>query len=275
MGDKTAIEWTDHTFNPWIGCQKVSPGCDNCYAEKLVRRYGWTTWGAHGERKRTSTAYWRKPFAWNRLAQQARKPSRVFCASLADVFDNQAPADVRNDLFELIRGTPWLHWQLLTKRPQLIARYLPRDWWGYQNGYPNVWLGITAENQIEYNRRWSYLQTTPASVRFVSYEPALGPINLTGYFHFHRVPDWVIWGGESGPGARQMEPSWAASITAECERLNVAVFGKQWGHYRSNPLVQCDDLTVSEAARLDPKTHGKGGALLNGRLYRQIPDPRP
>ena len=183
------------------------------------------------------------------------------------------PGGVRHELFELIRGTPWLHWQLLTKRPQHLARYLPHDWWQTPNGYPNVWLGITAENQTEYNRRWPYLQVTLASVRFVSYEPALGSLDLTGYFN--RVPDWVIWGGESGRGGRQMAPSWAAHITAQCERLNVAVFGKQWGHYRSNPLVHCDHLTHREAARLDPKSHGKGGALLNGRLYRQFPDPRP
>ena len=158
MADTTKISWTDHTFNPWIGCQAVSPGCDNCYAETLTKRHGWTQWGPNGERKRTSAGYWRKPLAWDRRAGEARRRELVFCASLADVFDNQAPEGAREDLWQLVRNTPNLDWQLLTKRPQNFDEFLPKDWNG---GYPNVWLGVSAENQEEYDRRWPILARTP------------------------------------------------------------------------------------------------------------------
>ena len=118
MAETTKISWTDHTFNPWIGCQSVSPGCDNCYAEALTNRHRWTQWGPDGERKRTSPAYWKKPLTWDRRAGETGQQELVFCASLADVFDNQAPPGAREDLWELIRNTPNLDWQLLTKRPR-------------------------------------------------------------------------------------------------------------------------------------------------------------
>ncbi len=198
MAERTKISWTDHTFNPWIGCQQVSPACGHCYAEALTKRYGWTQWGPGGERKRTSENYWKQPVRWNRRAAAAGTRDRVFCASLADVFDNQAPEGAREDLWELIRNTPSLDWQLLTKRPQNFAGFLPEDWNG---GYPNIRLGVSAENQEEYDRRWPILAATPAAtpaiIRFISYEPALGPLRLSAQ---PEKPDWLIWGGESGPG---------------------------------------------------------------------------
>ena len=266
MGDTTTISWTDKTFNPWIGCQKVSPGCDNCYAEKMTARYGWTKWGPHGTRKLTSDANWRKPVTWNNKAARTGKRSRVFCASLADVFDNKAPSGARQRLFELIKSTPFLDWQLLTKRPQNIIKFLPEDW---NDGYANVWLGITAENQKEYDRRWKILQAIPASCRFISYEPALGPLELNN----PNGLGWLIWGGESGAGYRIMNYQWAEQITAQCISLGIAVFGKQWGGYKSNQFVQ-QGMEISEAIQIDPPTNGKGGALLNGRMYRQFPDNR-
>ena len=178
--ENSKIEWTDHTFNPWIGCQKVSPGCDHCYAETMMdHRYGKVEWGPHGERKRTSVAYWKQPVKWNREAgafeQKHGHRPRVFCASLADVFDNQAPSAWREDLFELIRKCDQLDWLMLTKRPQNIAKMLPSDW---GDGYPNVWLGVTAEDQQHFDQRWKYLQKIPAVIKFISYEPALGPLRL-------------------------------------------------------------------------------------------------
>lgn len=269
MGDTTKIEWTDHTFNPWIGCQKVSTGCDNCYAEQLVHRYGWTEWGPKGVRKRTSPTNWRKPIGWNRKAADSDQRPRVFCASLADVFDNRAPQGARDDLFGLIRQTPKLDWQLLTKRPENIARFLPSDW---DNGYNNVWLGVTAEDQTAYDRRWPILASIPAAIRFISYEPATGPVSFRIDDGTHdMVPDWLIWGGESGRHARTMKWEWARSITKECIEHDVAVFGKQWGTYKSNPIVQTGG-SFAEAKRLDPPENGKGGALLMGHLWREFPN---
>ncbi len=148
--ENSKIEWTDHTFNPWIGCQHVSPGCDHCYAEAMMdHRYGKVEWGPRGERKRTSEAYWKNPVKWNANARAFKREHghrpRVFCASLADVFDNQVSPEWRRDLFALIRECPRLDWLILTKRPQNITKMLPSDWGrGYQNG----WLGVTAENHI-------------------------------------------------------------------------------------------------------------------------------
>jgi protein gp37 len=160
MGENTRIEWCDHTWNPWVGCQHVSPGCDHCYAERLMdHRLGQVEWGPHGKRRRTSPAYWRIPLRWARKGPRRRRP-RVFCASLADVFDNQVPSQWRSDVFELIRQTPELDWLLLTKRPQNIRKMLPADW---GPGWPNVWLGTTAEDQAHYDLRWPQPYGIPSS----------------------------------------------------------------------------------------------------------------
>jgi protein gp37 len=219
MAEHSKIEWTHHTFNPWIGCQKVSPGCDRCYAEAWAKRYGWVEWGPHGNRKRTSEANWRKPLQWAKAARCTKQRHRVFCASLADVFDNQVPKEWRRDLWRLISETPGLDWLLLTKRPENIERFLP-EMWGL--GWHNVWLGFTAEDQEHFDRRWPIVRDIPAAVRFCSYEPAIGPLRLGTL-----VPDWVICGGESGGGARYMEPQWAADIKADCAERGVAFFMKQ------------------------------------------------
>lgn len=173
MGERSGIEWTDATFNPWIGCQKVSPGCNFCYAEALVVRYGLlgAQWGPKGKRIRTSSP-WLMPKrlrqrATNFFAEHGRR-QRVFTASLADVFDNKAPAGARADLWALIRECPDLDFQLLTKRPENIAKMLPADW---RDGYANVWLGVTMEGQEFYDRRWPILAEMPAHIRFISYDP--------------------------------------------------------------------------------------------------------
>jgi protein gp37 len=148
MAETTNIAWTDSTFNPWRGCLRVSPGCDGCYASALSKRVGWRDqadrdlWDLHAERVRTTPAYSRNPIKWQKKATAFERKhghrQRVFCASLADVFDNQVPPEWREDLFALIPQCADLAWHLLTKRPQNIARFLPPDW---GDGYRNVWLG--------------------------------------------------------------------------------------------------------------------------------------
>jgi protein gp37 len=271
MGEKSKIEWCDNTFNPWIGCQKVSPGCDHCYAEAMMdQRYGKVEWGPHGERKRTSADNWKKPIKWNREAgafkrEYGHRP-RVFCASLADVFDNQVPSAWREDLFALIRECDQLDWLLLTKRPQNIIKMLPADW---GDGYPNVLLGMTAEDQLHFDQRWKHLQKIPALIKFVSYEPALGPLRLpTDGPH----PDWLISGGESGGGARPVKVQWVRDVIADCDKHGIAVFHKQWGVYRNNPLVVNKGMSIKRAKVLDK--FGKGGGLMDGELVREFPVPR-
>lgn len=228
MAENSKIEWTDHTFNPWIGCQKVSPGCDRCYAESLAKRYGWVEWGQRktefiapsvGGRKRTAAANWRKPQQWAKASRGTSKRPRVFCASLADVFDNQVPPEWRADLIDLIDATPELDWLLLTKRPENAGKMLAQ--FGER---PNVWLGTTCEDQERYDIRWPILRAVPAAIHFISYEPAIGPLRL---HNDPDQPDWLICGGESGPGARMMQHDWAAAIKDDCERAGVYFFMKQ------------------------------------------------
>jgi len=271
MAQNSKIEWTDHTFNPWVGCTNVSPGCDHCYAEAWSKRSGLVKWGKH-PRRRTSEAYWRTPLKWQAAAAsfyaQNGRRQRVFCASLADVFDNKIDPVWRADLFDLIASTPSLDWLLLTKRPQNILKMLPKAW--PDGGMPNVWLGTTAEDQKRFDQRWSALAPVSAVVRFISYEPAIGALRLN---RAHTIqPDWLISGGESGPGARRMKASWIREIIGDCMELGVAPFHKQWGTFANNPLVVEKGMTVPEARAADP--HGKGGGLVDGKLYRYFPVSR-
>ncbi|SMC89156.1 protein gp37 [Fulvimarina manganoxydans] len=268
MADQTKIEWTDRTFNPWTGCTKISPGCDHCYAEGWSKRSGHVRWGNH-PRKRTTEAYWKAPLAWQKaasgfIAESGRRP-RVFCASLADVFDNQVDPQWRRDLFDLIAATPDLDWQLLTKRPQNIARMLPENWGA--SGWSNVWLGFTAEDQVRFDQRKRFIETVPAAVWFVSYEPAIGPLRIA---EADPAPNWLIIGGESGPGARPMKAEWVNGVLKDCGARGIAPFFKQWGQFENNPLTGTYNLPKSELQRLDP--HGKGGGLVDGVIVRHFPN---
>lgn len=233
MAENTKIEWASHTFNPWIGCQKVSAGCDHCYAEAMMdHRYGKVQWGPKGKHIRTSDANWRKPRQWAKSANGSRP--RVFCASLADWLDNKVPKQWREDLAVLIDETPQLDWLLLSKRLENFAKLAP---WHDDDIPRNVWLGTTCEDQENFDRRWPILRDIPVAVRFISYEPAIGPLRLGD-----ARPSWVICGGESGPGARYMEPAWAAELKAECKAAGVAFFMKQMSSKKPVPA----DLLVRQ-----------------------------
>lgn len=230
MAIETEIAWTDSTFNAWIGCTKVGPGCDGCYAHALDARYRWggsAHWGAGVPRHRTAAGYWQQPFRWNKEAARTGKRHLVFCSSLSDVFDNEAPPEWRADLFRLIRATPALTWQLVTKRIGNVENMLPADW---GVGYPNVWIISTIVNQCEADRDIPKLLGVPAHVHGVSYEPALGPVDWSPWFT--RGLDWIIIGGESmqnGHVTRAFDLEWARSTIAQCRAGEAFPFMKQVG----------------------------------------------
>ena len=306
MAENSAIEWTDHTFNPWIGCQAVSPACDHCYAEKLVNG---RMAGNFAERRRTSEQNWNLPLRWNRTAEKEGRSFRVFCASLADVFDNQVPELWRDDLWRLIAATPHLDWLLLTKRPQNIRRMLPVAEMGVPDwgdaGWPNVWLGTTAENQEQLAIRAWHLSQVPAAVRFLSCEPLLSALDFNaenrwgtgwnvltgGIRHATSGPKvtggihWVIAGGESGPGARPMHPAWARGLRDQCAKAGVAFHFKQHGDWIEEEhalnAVGDDDRRLRHPSagsvivvgnttffRIGKKSAGR---LLDGREHNEFP----
>lgn len=237
MGTKTGISWAHHTFNVVWGCTVVSPGCDHCYARKLAVRYGHKVWGADAPRRSFGDNHWFAPIRWNLDAAGAGERRRVFCSSMADVFDAH-PDVVRQlpRLWELIRNTPCLDWLLLTKRHGRIARSLPADW---GTGYPNVWLGVSAENQEWADRRTAALLEIPATIRWISAEPLLGPIRFPvpcSGSRFWGGIHWLVAGGESGPGYRPMDHQWARELKAQCDAADVAWFFKQTSGPRSGML---------------------------------------
>ena len=303
MSANTKIEWADHTFNPWIGCTKVGPGCDNCYAKAdFDDRKHRVTWGAGQARSRTKT--WGDPVRWNKQhlsfgIKHGRK-QRVFCSSLADVFDNEVDPQWRADLFRLITATPNLDWLLLTKRIgnayDMIkaARGLPDCQW---YGQANVWIGATICNQEEADRDIPKLLAVPAAQRFLSMEPLLGPVDL-GFDLPWRTPhvDWVIVGGESGPNARPMHPDWVRSLRDQCQAAGVPFLFKQWGEWREPIPGEQFDTSLGNVSKppafmvwrdgtahcfdsakaIDPKTMirvGKktAGRLLDGREWNGFP----
>lgn len=291
MADTTAISWTDRTFNPIIGCEDVGPGCKNCYAAAYAKRVG----RDFAVRTRTSEAYWLKPLKWNDEACAEGKRIRVFCASLSDVFDNKWPLGVREDLWALIVATPWLDWQILTKRIGNAARFLPSAWAHFGLWPRNLWLGATVVYQEEATRDIAKLLDIPARVRFLSCEPLLGPIDLrgplaTGALH------WVIAGGESGPGARPMHADWARGIRDQCAATGVPFHFKQWGEWatvydrdREDPdWRKCPDSDADPRGRYLNLAGGHGfhgervtfvrkvgkkraGHLLDGREHLEFP----
>lgn len=280
MGKNTGIAWAHHTANYWLGCQKVSPACDNCYAEAWAKRAGFHgLW--EGRRQRTSDIKWRENMKYRHMGPPEGGRPRIFVNSLSDVFDNQVPEAWRVEMFRDIKHCVEGDYLLLTKRPQNILKMLPPDWGA--EGYPNVWLGVTVENQVEADRRIPHLLAVPARVRFLSCEPLLGPVDLTrvdpvifdarinaltgmwswgtGEKRREGALHWVIAGGESGPGYRMMNIDWARSLRDQCAAAGVPFFMKQMSgpSQRSMPPIPEDlmvrqvPLSLASPAALTPK----------------------
>lgn len=295
--ENSKIEWTHHTFNPWIGCTKVSDGCKFCYAEHLMdKRLSRVEWGPTGTRSRTSPANWNKPRQWNRRLEGTGRRERVFCASLADVFEDRPELEEwRADLMELIDDTPNLDWLLLTKRPENVLPLAPMRWSECQLP-DNVWIGTSVENQEQADKRIPELLRIPAVVRFLSCEPLLDAVDLMPYLYAEFAADdprhyphkygvdWVIVGGESGQQARPMHPDWARSLRDQCHLAGVPFLFKQWGEY-----VRPSQMTEDEYRAWDVD-HGtehsvsvtqgyyklgkkRAGRLLDDREWNKFPQP--
>lgn len=226
MGEVSAISWTDASYNPWIGCTKVSPACDFCYAENDNARRKWVEgWGAGMPRRRTKTA--KDVLQWDRKAAALGKPLRVFCASLADVFDNEVPQEWRDDLWALVKATTNLRWILLSKRIGNATKMLPKDW-----PYPNAGLMATLANQEEWDRDFPKLMRVPAAWHGVSAEPLLGKIEIGRGVELHGLPDWIITGGESGAQRRPLDMDAVRSMRDQCAIHGITFHHKQNGGLR-------------------------------------------
>lgn len=332
MAENSAIEWTHHTFNPWWGCVKVSEACRNCYAATFAQRFG-VEWGPQARRRFASEKVWAEPVKWNRAAEKSGERKRVFCASMADVFEwlNPDHPDAeqmyysRRRLFRLIEETPHLDWLLLTKRPENVlglgadpSTGVPMRW--QTKGFPNnVWVGSTVEGEREADTRISELLKVPAKVLFLSMEPLLAPVeleqvranDLAPHFPEHRIDvlrggtwnlghgftnhsdlpgriNWVICGGESGPGARPIHPDWATNLRDVCVSAEVPFFFKQWGDWipraqlpagwsmpmgASGPTLHThlwSEAANDYAVRIGKKAAGR---LLDGVEWNQFPTP--
>jgi protein gp37 len=311
MGQDSKIEWTTHSWSPWRGCSKVSPGCAHCYAETLSKRNPAVlgVWGPDGTRVVAAEASWRNVLAWDRAAAKVRERHRVF-PSLCDPFEDRDDlAFPRARLFRLIRETPNLDWLLLTKRPETWTKVMRATldsgalkrptldgsrrgdayWWAadWLHGKPpaNVWLGVSVEDQQRADERIPQLRQTPAAVRFLSVEPLLGPVEVS-LEGIH----WVIVGGESGPGARPMHPDWARSLRDQCQAAGVAFFFKQWGEWAPARVPIGHDARNADETFMSPdgrhwtiRSGGEGrvylrkvgkkqaGRLLDGREWNEMP----
>lgn len=276
MGENTAIEWADHTFNAWIGCTKVSPGCANCYAEARSARWGDVEWGPGKERRRTSAANWRKPLSWDRAAARDGVRPRVFCASLSDWLDPEVPAEWLADLLGLIADTLHLDWLLLTKRPELWRERLedvvratrvleaagapcptPLAGAWLDGGVPaNVWVGTTVEDQRRADERIPQLVEIPARVRFLSCEPLLGAVGLTRYLRplapvpLEETPEtWEAW------NERDLWPEW---VPEKWRRKIESFHCESWGRGPKGWIRDHAEQNVAPfgAIMCDPKPLG-------------------
>ena len=270
---ETTIQWTGtpladgtmapgFTFNPWLGCAKVSDGCKHCFAEhetpvRVHRGRGLELWGVDAARHVTSDDNWRKPLAWNRLAKKTGVRLKVFCASLADVFEDRRDLDAaRHRLFDLVAATPCLDWLFVTKRPENMTRLAPPSW---AKGWPlNVWAGCTVEDQTRADERIPHLCLVPAAIRFLSVEPLLWPVAIGllgiapkdwgyGYKPIGELIDWVIVGGESGTKARPLDLRWVRAIIEEGRAAGVPVFVKQLGAQPFHSLESSGNFRTNEA----------------------------
>lgn len=269
MGSNSAISWTTHTLNPWIGCSKVSPGCANCYAERdWDKRRGRVIWGPQGTRSKTKMLD--SVAGWNAAAKKAGVRHRVFCASLADVFEDYTSAEGskpldawRAELWPVIEKATNLDFLLLTKRPENIRRMVPPRWLAYpgrvmtryagqeEQAWPShVWVGTSVENQETADQRIPHLLAVPAKVRFLSVEPMLGEVGV----HWHRWIHWIICGSESGATRRPFDPAWARYLRDQAAEMGAAFFVKQLPSGGAKPLT--DPATFPEDLRMQEVPHG-------------------
>lgn len=306
MGENTSIEWTatilpdgtsvpGHTFNPWWGCIEVSPGCQNCYAETWANRYGHDIWGPAKttNRRLFGEKHWAEPLKWDKAAAKAGVRRRVFCASMADVFeDHPQVVEARQRLFEIIDRTVNLDWLILTKRPENVERLSPVGWWEEPGKWQNIWLGTSVEDQKRADERIPHLLKIPAVVRFLSVEPLLGPVDLWegryklpgvgrgSAFNWGKGVDWVIVGGESGPDARPMHYDWVTRLRDDTIAAGAAFFFKQWGEYvpvhqapHTTPIVglrayPMDDHYNEYVVKVGKKA---AGHFLDGKVHHDFP----
>lgn len=275
MGENSKIEWTTHTFNPWWGCTKVSEACKHCYAEAWAKRVGQPVWGPKVDRRSFGDQHWRQPLRWNAAAAGLSERPRVFCASMADVFEDRDELDLhRRRLWDLIDATPNLNWLLLTKRPQNVRRLA-----GWGAFWPeNVWLGTTVELQKRADELLPHLAENPAKVRFISAEPLLGSLQIEKWLG--PVINWVITGGESGPKARPASPAWFRSLHIQCMEKDVPFHFKQWGDWAPGNTVnlpRSKSLRIAQAAdgtemmRVGKKVAGR---QLDGNEWDGLPAAR-
>lgn len=275
MQRTTSIEWTHHTWNPFVGCAIVSAGCKNCYAMRQAYRlehafdfpaYRGVTQKVNGNPvwtgkvNRSSDAKMQEPL-------RKRDPSMWFVNSMSDFWHDAAEDEWRAEALAVMRASPQHVFQVLTKRPESIAGIMARMGLGALPD--NLWLGCTLEDSRVADRA-KILARVPARIRFLSIEPITARVGQLALDGIH----WVITGGESGPGRRPNKPTWTREVRDQCASQGVAYFHKQWGAYESNPIVAEQGLSEADAEKLDPKTNGKGGGLLDGRLWRDFPlDP--
>jgi protein gp37 len=268
----TGIEWTQHTWNPTVGCSIATAGCTNCYAMRMAHRIeafgtapaykgltksskGGPVWtGKVGQASRASV---RKPLS-------IATPSVIFVNSMSDLFHPDMQETWQTDAFDVMRAAKRHQYQILTKRPEVAAAYYERH--PEVRNLPHVWLGVSVE-RADVRWRIDKLREIPAAVRFLSVEPLIGPpgeLNLDGIH-------WVITGGESGPDARPCRPEWVRAVRDQCADANVPLFHKQWGSWRNNPFVLERGFDEDEAMQRDLDRDAKGGATLDGRLHREMP----
>jgi protein gp37 len=328
MAEKSKIEWTESTWNPVVGCTKVSEGCKNCYAERMAGRLAAMGQGQYRAVIKADAN--EKPIGWSgdiccvekslEKPLHWRKPRMIFVCSMGDLFHEDVPFDYIDKVFAVMALCPQHTFQILTKRPQRMLEYLLTenrqaiiDWqkvqiWRKLHGVedapwtrdlqklpatklplPNVWLGVTAENQAAADERIPLMLQCPAAVRFVSYEPALGPLDLTPWLFRNDVVDgspvprsglrWIICGGESGPGARPMHPNWARQVRDDCDAAGVPFFFKQWGEWY--PVIKGSRwVGISGGGKLHDFGDGlvaarvgkkKAGRMLDGREHNAMP----
>ncbi len=238
MASNSTIEWTDATWNPVTGCDKVSPGCAHCYAERIAERFRGTAAFPHGFDVTLHDDRRELPLRW-------RRPRRIFVNSMSDLFHDTVPEPFIRAVFDTMRRAHWHQFQVLTKRSERLSRLA-----GVLPWPENVWMGVSVENQ-HWSRRIADLRRVPAAVRFLSVEPLLGPLRLD----LHDI-DWVIVGGESGPGARPMRLDWAVSVRDQCVAAGVPFFFKQWGSH-------------DEMGRRMSKS--RAGRMLEGDIWDELP----